>query len=574
MTHKNQWPFTHRLQRIALQLSATLLLAACSTGTEPEPAPVVAEVIVAPAQLVLPEGDLARYSARLIDRYGQAVDGVPVTWTTSNPHVGTVSAEGVVTTHAVGTVVISAHAAGKTGSGSLEVKRAPVATVELRPATLELAEGQVTTVIAIARDRNGRDLPDRVATWTTTNPAIASVSAAGIVSAHSSGTTTLRVTIETEFAELRLTVAPAAVALVQVSPGALVLEIGEQRQMTAVLKDARGNILQGRPVTWSVQGNATSISPTGKVTGIRNGYATILATSEGVVGAVGATVALGEATGFELLYYRYSPPGAMELFTLAPGTGEAPTRINAGTVSHSPTASPDGRRVAFAVAMNLPTGERVEDIFAVDRTGMNMKRLTSLAGTEDSPAWSPTGGAIAFHHWDVHRSDIWVMSEDGSAPMNLTADMPASGFRGEPAWSHDGTRIAFSQLENGPGVTSASIWVMNADGSDKRRITISTNGFDASPTWSPDGDRLAFMRFFAGEADITIIDITTGTLNRIRHAGLEGKPAWSPDGRWIAFSADPQNNLYIIAPDGTGLRLLTVDPAWGGGLAPAWIRHR
>jgi|SRR5688572_5273884 len=561
--------------RSSLFWSAMVLILACSSGTEPVPVPEVAQVVVQPSANAMVEGDLSNYSARLLDRNGHALEGLAVVWTSANELVATVSSGGVVTAHAAGTTVIKAASGGKVGSGLLEVTRAPVASVELRPATLDLSEGQVMALTAIARNAAGGELPGRVATWATTDPVIASIATDGVVTANSSGTAWIRVTIESHDAEARVTVRPAAVASVEVTPGASVIETGEQRQMTAVVKDARGNVLRDRPVAWSVDGNAAIISPSGVITGVRNGYVTVRATSEGIAGAVGATVVPGEPSNYELLYYRYSPPGAMELFTLAPGTGQAPARINAGTVSRNPTPSPDGQRIAFAVSMELPfTGERIDDIFAVNRNGMNMVRLTSMAGADDSPSWSPVGGMIAFHHWDAFRSDIWVMAEDGATPTNLTADMPASGMRGAPAWSRDGTRIAFSELENGPGLTTASIWVMNADGSGKQRVTVSTNGFDASPTWAPGGDRLAFVRFYSGEADITIVEINSGVQRRILHAGLEGKPSWSPDGRMIAFSADPRNNLYTIAPDGTGLRLRTVDPAWGGGLAPVWISNR
>jgi TolB protein len=230
--------------------------------------------------------------------------------------------------------------------------------------------------------------------------------------------------------------------------------------------------------------------------------------------------------------------------------------------------------VAFAVSMTDLIGERIDDLFAVDRNGMNMKRLTTAAGIDDSPDWSPAGGRIAWVHWEIDgRSDIWVMNPDGTGQVNLTADMPATGIRREPAWSRNGTRIAFAQFENGPNGTTASIWIMNADGSGKQQLTSTLTGFDASPTWAPGGQEIAFTRYYAGEPDITVVDVNAGTLRRITLAGSEAGPAWSPDGSMIAFTMNGQS-IYTMRPDGGQLRLRTMDPTWGGGLAPAWINRQ
>ena len=110
---------------------------------------------------------------------------------------------------------------------------------------------------------------------------------------------------------------------------------------------------------------------------------------------------------------------------------------------------------------------------------------------------------------------------------------------------------------------------MNADGSNKRQLTSTLSGFDAGPTWSPDGARIAFARYYGYEDDITIINISTGELSRIHLEGIEANPAWSPDGELIAFTSG--NGVYTMRPDGSRVRLRTVDPSVGGGIAPSWI---
>jgi uncharacterized protein YjdB len=84
---------------------------------------------------------------------------------------------------------------------------------------------------------------------------------------------------------------PPAVDFVGVSPSALVLTIGQSRQMIAVLRDAHGNLLVGRSVRWAVDAPTTAtVSATGQLTAIGHGYVTITATSEGKSSSVAATI--------------------------------------------------------------------------------------------------------------------------------------------------------------------------------------------------------------------------------------------------------------------------------------------
>jgi Tol biopolymer transport system component len=559
----------------ALALIMSFVLLACgSDGTAPPPIRVVAQVVVAPGSQNLTEGGQAAFSARALDDAGEEIEGRAVAWTSSNESAATITPQGVATAVAAGSATIRATVDGKVGSATLTVIQAPVATVEISPAQVGLVEGEARALTAIAKDAAGRVLTNRPVTWISSNPAAVSVDGAGTITAIHIGQANVSAIVEGRTGTTAVTVNRAPVAWVGITPTAVVLEIGEQRQLQAIVKDAWGRILQGRAIQWSVDENTATITPGGLVTGARNGYVTISATSEGVTGAIGGTIVDAAPYEYDLVYYRMSAVGVSELFVLELGTGQAPVRLNAGTVSRAPTPSPDGLRVAFAVSMEeLGTGARIDDLFAVDRNGMNMKRLTTAAGYDDSPSWSPAGGRIAWHHWETDgRSDIWVMNADGSNPVNLTADMPAAGYRSAPEWTRDGSRIAFSQTEHGVAGTTASIWTMNADGSDKRQITSTLTGFDSSPTWSPDGVHIAFTRYYGAESDLTVVNVNDGELRRIPLPGLEAAPAWSPDGMFIAFTMGGSGNIYTVKPNGTQVRLRTIDPAWGGGLAPAWIR--
>jgi Tol biopolymer transport system component len=475
---------------------------------------------------------------------------------------------------APGSAVVHARLDGKSGSATVEVSAVPVASLELDALQVTVAEGQSRTLVAIAKDASGGILHGRPFSWTSQDPTIATIDESGRLTGILAGSTSVTATSAGHSATAHVTVTLVPVASISVSPSTPVIEIGEQRQLQVIVKDAQGNLLEGRQVQWSLDNANASITPGGVLTGLRNGYVTVTAASEGVSTSIGGTIVEPIQYDWDLLYHRANLAGESELFTLSLSGGSVPFRLNAGTVSRGATGSPDGLRVAFAVSMTDLIGERIDDLFAVDRNGMNMKRLTTAAGIDDSPDWSPAGGRIAWVHWEIDgRSDIWVMNPDGTGQVNLTADMPATGIRREPAWSRNGTRIAFAQFENGPNGTTASIWIMNADGSGKQQLTSTLTGFDASPTWAPGGQEIAFTRYYAGEPDITVVDVNAGTLRRITLAGSEAGPAWSPDGSMIAFTMNGQS-IYTMRPDGGQLRLRTMDPTWGGGLAPAWINRQ
>jgi len=95
--------------------------------------------------------------------------------------------------------------------------------------------------------------------------------------------------------------------------------------------------------------------------------------------------------------------------------------------------------------------------------------------------------------------------------------------------------------------------VIDADGSDLRILT--HRGIDNSPAWSPDGTRIAFSRD-QGSA-IYIMDADGSGVRRLVDAGADNlEPAWSPDGRWIAFTSGPnidETSVTLVRPDGSGL---------------------
>jgi hypothetical protein len=157
------------------------------------------------------------------------------------------------------------------------------------------------------------------------------------------------------------------------------------------------------------------------------------------------------------------------------------------------------------------------DIHAIRPDGSDLTQLTTTGDTA-SPAWSPDGSRIAFTRGEGADLGVHVMYADGTEPIRLAAGS-------EPAWSPDATRIAFVG-DDGDG-----IFVMDAGGSDVDRLT-GPGEPDASPAWSPDGGRIAFTRWLNDPA-VYSVAADGSDLQELNDYGFD--PAWSPDGGTIAF---------------------------------------
>jgi uncharacterized protein YjdB len=252
----------------------------------------VATVTVALAASTITVGKTTQATDTLRDASNNVLVGRAVVWTSSNTNVATVSNAGLVTAVAAGTANIIATSETQTGSASLTVSLTPVASVSTTLAASSLAQGQSTQASAVVKDADGNVLTGRVVTWLSSNPNIATVSSTGVVTALQPGTSDIRATSEGVFGVASVTVTSVPVASVTVSFNAASLTVGATTLATAVIRDAVGNVLNGRTVTWSSGNTAVAtVNPnTGVVTAVSAGSAMITATSEGIASSISITV--------------------------------------------------------------------------------------------------------------------------------------------------------------------------------------------------------------------------------------------------------------------------------------------
>ncbi len=172
----------------------------------------------------LPVQQTTQLSAMALEANGRELFS-PIAWTSSDPTVATISSTGEVTTIAVGTTTITAATAGKTGTLVFTVlPPPPVATVAVTPATGFLPTGVGIPLAVTLKDANGGELADRVITYSSSDNAIATVSASGVVTAQAPGAVTITATSEGQSATAEFT------ALNGVQSGAAAITVANTQQ--------------------------------------------------------------------------------------------------------------------------------------------------------------------------------------------------------------------------------------------------------------------------------------------------------------------------------------------------------
>lgn len=257
-------------------------------------------VVLTPPAVAVPPGGVTQFSA-----YGVAANGDSVVVTpTFAASGGTIDETGfyiagTTTGSYQVTVTAQLHPSHNPVADTAQVSidsgaPIPIVSVQVAPASASVMVGATVQLTATPKDASGNPLTGRPITWTTGSAATATVSASGLVSGVAEGMTTITATAEGKSGTAQVTVQsppPIPVAIVEVTPASATVAVNATVQLTATPKDANGNPLTGRPVTWTTS-NATlaTVSASGLVTGKAVGLATITATAESKSGTAAITV--------------------------------------------------------------------------------------------------------------------------------------------------------------------------------------------------------------------------------------------------------------------------------------------
>ena len=221
------------------------------------------------------------------------------------------------------------------------------------------------------------------------------------------------------------------------------------------------------------------------------------------------------------------------------------------------TTSPLWGKIVF---YSKPDGNN--EIYTMDLDGSNPTRLTFNHRSDHAPTWSPNGQQIAFVSYrddvdDPHKgeknAEIYVMDADGSNPRRLTH---SPGLDVRPDWHPNGNQIAFVSSRNANEKKSVNIFVMDADGGNVRQIT--DLEFASSPKWSPDGKLIALTAFMGENREIFVVNLNGTVLFKVSDplANVDMfLGGWSPNGTQILYIEAIDSGVDKVFPV-----IATLDP--------------
>lgn len=220
-----------------------------------------------------------------------------------------------------------------------------------------------------------------------------------------------------------------------------------------------------------------------------------------------------------------------------------------------PAISPDGKLVAFRRNSDAPDGA---GIFVTSSEGKGVAQLTQHPG-DCCPAWSPDGTQLAFTRIAADEYGIYIVSAKGGAPRKISHDDPRKK-RGELAWTPDGKAIAFSGDSPRGG---SQIFLISVG--DSRVIPVTEpqgQDRDWGPAFSPDGKEMAFVRGNGAgfPEEVFVMDVGGAGARQLTNerAAIMGPPTWSQDGASVIFSSTKSGDpaLWTIpASGGTAARI-------------------
>lgn len=267
----------------------------------------------------------------------------------------------------------------------------------------------------------------------------------------------------------------------------------------------------------------------------------------------------------------------LQLFTMNPDGTDIQQLTFGGYNKYSPRWSPDKKQIAF-VSDSLGTTAG-SPIWLMNSEGSNIEPLKWEEGKQfplygNWPAWSPDGKKIAFSYCNCEastNSEIYVIDLKTKEVKQLTNN---SAWDDYPDWSPDGSKIVFMSDRDYDRIYASELYVMNADGSDQKRLTFTDSSRLEHPAWSPESDLIVFRSNLDKKGTgIFTLTLNNNIIRRVSSLTSGAVPRWSPNGTkivFVAFAVDSSMNtaIWIVSlkdsiliklTDGSGIDR---DPDW------------
>ena len=250
---------------------------------------------------------------------------------------------------------------------------------------------------------------------------------------------------------------------------------------------------------------------------------------------------------FQVRYKLMDTVKQTQLSQLSDAVGARNTRLEAHRIADDVYEKLTGTRGIFStrisyVKVNRGNGNHSYELVVADADGQNEQVAAFGREAIISPAWSPDGTKVAYVSFEKQKPIIYVQ--------NLVTGQRAiisneKGSNSAPAWSPDGTKLALSLSKTG----STQVFIVNADGSGMRRVT-NTNGIDTEPQFSGDGQSIYFVSDRSGGPQIYKMSVNGGQATRVTFNGSYNiSPRISPDGKTLAWISQRDGGFNLYAMD-------------------------
>jgi hypothetical protein len=258
--------------RVVCSAVLTLLLGSAIAQAQ------VKTVSIMPAKAEAEVGQQVKLTVSGLDAEGKTVEQKAMLWAAVPGDLAAASNDGVISLFAPGEVTVIAVVGGKLGRATIRVKPARVAKVEIEKLSAALVSGGSLKLSAKAIGANGDPRSDVALNWSSANPAVAMVDAAGLVTGIVPGKTKLIAKAENVTGELDIEVGKSNVRSLVLTPKSSSARTGEVVRFGALAKDASGSDLKNTAVRWAVNGEGAWIENDGGFVAERPGTYVVTAT--------------------------------------------------------------------------------------------------------------------------------------------------------------------------------------------------------------------------------------------------------------------------------------------------------
>jgi uncharacterized protein YjdB len=335
----------------------------------------VLSIEITPTQLKLVRRATTAFAAVARNYSGAVVPDRPVTWTSDNQAVLTITSGGVATGMAYGTAIVRASIDGIEASAPVEVIIGPAARIEVSQIVGVVMRGHSLQLEATVYDEMDNVIEDAAVDWSTSNAGVATVSQAGAVTGMSGGVATITARSGELQQQVPVTVTVPKLATLQITPRPATLEVGSTVQLGIIVLDEDGNPISA-PVVWeSLNTQLATVSAAGLLTGIAAGPAGV---------EIVATATLNGTTATDTLLVQIVLPAVESIsLTCAQGTIEVGESTTCEAVLRDARGNIlTGRSVTWST--DLPGTAAVTALGLVTGTGEGMTAVRASSGSANA----------------------------------------------------------------------------------------------------------------------------------------------------------------------------------------------